>query len=201
MYYDLNCSIDLIPDQAEIFDLEPSFTSIGLNLDMNSLKLRPERCSSFGRLILQYLEKNPHTNMSRLARQIGISRAGLGWLCLKQSAPDEETAKKIAQIIQVDLSQVARLVHENKLEKLATQSKLSYITKFSKVGAKQPVPVENAIAGLNLIVRAFHEVVQTIPEEDQPSDFQMYKQAYDIVKGQFLNHRKISKRQHLAKQS
>ncbi|WP_072218034.1 winged helix-turn-helix transcriptional regulator [Leptolyngbya sp. NIES-2104] len=162
---------------------------------MNPLKLRSERCSPFGKLILRYLEKNPHTNMSQLARQVGISRAGLGWLCLKQGAPDEETAKKIAQIIEVDLTQVARLVHESKLEKLAAQNKLTYATKFSKVGTKQPVPVENAIAGLNIVVRAFHEVIQTIPEEDQPSDFQMYKQAYEIVKGQFLGNRKVSKRQ------
>lgn len=162
---------------------------------MNSLKLRSEQCSPLGQLVLQYLEKHPQTNMSQLARQIGVSRAGLGWLCLKQSAPDEKTARNLAQAIGVDFSLVSRLVHENKLEKLAALNNLHYVTKFSKSGIRAPVPIDHAIAGLNSVFRAFHEVIQTIPDEDRPSDFQMYKQAYDIVKGQFLNNRKISQRQ------
>lgn len=167
-------------------------------LVMNPLKLDSADCSAFGNLVLQYLRNNPQTNMSQLAKQIGISRAGLGWICLKQNNPDEETARKIAQIIGVDLTKIARLIHENKLEKLALRNGLNYATKFSRRSVVLPVPVEDAIAGLNAVFHASHYVIRSVPEADKPSDFQMYKQAYEVVKGQFLNHRKISQRQQSA---
>lgn len=133
--------------------------------------------------------------MSQLARQVKISPAGLAWICLKPNNPDEETARRIAQIINVDLSKVARLVHENKLEKLAKQSKLNYITQFSKTSVTKPIAIEDAIAGLNAVFHAFNYVIRSVPEEDKPSDFQMYRQAYDIVKGQFLNNRRMTRQE------
>ncbi len=39
---------------------------------MNLLRLRFEDCSAFGRLVLHYLEANPQTNMSQLAKQVGL---------------------------------------------------------------------------------------------------------------------------------
>ncbi|MCU0550556.1 MAG: helix-turn-helix transcriptional regulator [Leptolyngbya sp. Prado105] len=161
---------------------------------MNSLKLRSEDCSAFGSLVLWYLEQNPHTNMSQLAKQVKISRAGLGWICRKESNPDEETARKIAQIIGIDLVVVARLVHENKLERLANRTQLNYETKFSTDSVQIPIPKEDAIAGLNTVYQAFHMVTRTVPEIEKPTEFQIYKQAYEIVKRQFLS-RKISRRQ------
>lgn len=161
---------------------------------MNSLKLRPEECSAFGTLVLQYLEQNPQTNMSQLARKVNISRAGLGWICRKDSNPDEDTARKVAQIIGVDLAEVARLVHENKIEKLANRGGLNYATKFSKDSLRVSIPKEDAIAGLNAVYQAFHTVTKSVPDLDKPTEFQIYKQAYEIVKRQFLG-RKISRKQ------
>jgi transcriptional regulator with XRE-family HTH domain len=161
---------------------------------MNPLKIRLEECSAFGILVLKYLEKNPQTNMSQLARAVNISRAGLGWLCRKESNPDENTANRIAQIIGADLTEVARLVHENKIEKLARRSALEYATKFSKDSVHIAIPQEDAIAGLNAIVQAFHTVTRNVPEIEKPTDFQIYKQAYEIVKRQFLA-RNISRKQ------
>ncbi len=106
---------------------------------MNLLRLRSEDCSAFGRLVLHYIEANPQTNMSQLAKQVGISRAGLGWICLKRSGPDEETARKIARVIDADLTKIARLVHENKLENLAELGGLNYITRLDKQLVTRPI--------------------------------------------------------------
>lgn len=161
---------------------------------MNLLKLRPEDCSAFGRLILYYLETNPQTNMSQLAKQVGISRAGLGWICLKRSGPDEETAKRIARVIDTDLTKIARLVHENKLENLAELDGLNYFIRLNKQLVTRPIPIEDAIAGLNSLFHAFHYVTRSVPEMEKPSDFQIYKQAYEIVKTQFLKGSKTSRK-------
>jgi DNA-binding phage protein len=163
-------------------------------LIMNALQLRPEDCSAFGVLILQYLEQHPQTNMSQLARQVKISRAGLGWICRKDGNPDEETASKIARIIGADLKEVARLVHENKLAKLANLNNLNYATKFSKDSVRVAIPKEDAIAGLNLVYRAFHTVTKRVSDADKPTEFQIYKHAYEVVKRQFLS-RQISRQQ------
>ncbi|NJK53730.1 MAG: winged helix-turn-helix domain-containing protein [Leptolyngbyaceae cyanobacterium SU_3_3] len=162
---------------------------------MNLLKLRPEDCSAFGRLVLQYLQENPHTNMSQLAKQVKISRAGLGWICLKRSSPDEETAIKIAQTIGADMTKVARLVYENKLENLSNLGGLNYLTHLERGSAKRAIPAEDAIVGLNAIFHAFHYVTRSVPDIEKPSDFQIYKQAYEVVKTQFLKAKKTSKRQ------
>ncbi len=159
---------------------------------MNLLRLRPEDCSAFGRLVLHYLEANPQTNMSQLAKQVRISRAGLGWICLKRSGPDEETAKRIARVIGADLTKIARLVHENKLENLAELGGLNYIARLDKQLVTKPIPIEDAIAGLNSLFHAFHYVTRSVSEIEKPSDFQIYKQAYEIVKTQFLKGRKTS---------
>ena len=161
---------------------------------MNPLKLSSEDCSAFGGLILQYLENNPQTNMSQLARQVNISRAGLGWICRKESNPDEETANRVAEIISADPAEVARLVHENKIQKLANGNTLYYVTKFSEDSVRIAIPVEDAIAGLNAIAAAFYTVTRNVPKMEKPSDFQIYKQAYEIVKRQFLS-RKLSRNQ------
>lgn len=157
---------------------------------MNPLKLRAEDCSAFGQMVLQYLEENPQTNMSQLAKQVRISRAGLGWVCLKRSGPDEETAARVAQIINADLGEIARLVHENKLENLANLGGLNYIAELNGRSVARSIPAEDAVAALNLIFRAFHEGAKSIPAAEKPSDFQIYKQAFEIVKAQFLRRRK-----------
>lgn len=160
---------------------------------MNALKLNVEECSPFGQLVLQYLEKNPETNMSDLAKEIGISRAGLGWICRRESNPDEETALKLAHSIGANFTDVARLVHENKLEKLAQRKRLIYATKFSKESYQTAIPLEDAIAGLNALFQAFHTVTQSVPTLEKPNDYQIYKQAYEIIKREFLS-RKIPRK-------
>lgn len=158
---------------------------------MNLLKLREEDCSAFGRLVLQYLKDHPRTNMSQLSREVKISRAGLGWVCLKRSGPDEETARKVAQVIGVDLNKVARLVYENKLERLADLSGLNYVTHSTRGVMNRPLPVQDAIAGLNSVFHAFHAVARSIPDLEKPTDFQVYKQAYEIIRRQFLKSGKL----------
>lgn len=153
---------------------------------MNLLKLRSEDCSAFGRLVLQYLKDNPQTNMSQLAKQVGMSRPGIGWLCLKRSNPDEGTARKIAQAIGIDMTKVARLVHENKLEMMADLKALSYFVNFDKKPVIRPIPLEDAIAGLNTIFHAFHYITRSVPDVEKPTDFQIYKLTYEIVKRQIL---------------
>jgi transcriptional regulator with XRE-family HTH domain len=161
---------------------------------MNLLKLREEDCSAFGRLVLQHLKNNPATNMSQLAKQVGMSRPGLGWICLKRSNPDEETARKIAQVVGVDLTKIARLVHENKLETMANLKELNYVVQVNKEWISRPVPLEDAIAGLNAVFHAFHYITRRIPEVEKPSDFQIYKMTFDVVKKQFLKSGKSIKK-------
>lgn len=153
---------------------------------MRPLKLQEESCSAFGRLVLQYLKNNPRTNMSQLAKQIGVSHAGLSWLCLRRSSPSEETASKIAPVIDVDLTKLARLVYENKLESLADIHALSYSTKSNKSWVTRKIPIEDAIAGLNAVFHAYHYMMRSVPEAEKPTDFQIYKQAYEIVRKIFL---------------
>ncbi|MBC7823932.1 MAG: winged helix-turn-helix domain-containing protein [Candidatus Parcubacteria bacterium] len=160
---------------------------------MNPLKLRPEDCSAFGQLVLQYLQENPQTNMSQLAKQVRISRAGLGWICLKRSGIEEETARRVAHAIGADMTKVARLVYENKLENLMKVGGLNYVAKLDNQSIKKPIPIGDAIAGLNSVFHAFHYVTRSVPEVEKPTDFQIYKQAFDIVKTQFLKDRKIPK--------
>ena len=161
---------------------------------MSSLKLNEESCSAFGRLVLQHLKDNPHTNMSQLAKQVGLSQAGLSWICLERNSPSEETARKIAPILGVDLTKIARLVYENKLESLARLSALSYSVKVKQAWVTRKVPIEDAIAGLNAVFHAFHYVIRSIPEVEKPTDFQIYKQAYEVVKRQFLRNRILAER-------
>ncbi|MBI4782234.1 MAG: helix-turn-helix transcriptional regulator [Oscillatoriophycideae cyanobacterium NC_groundwater_1537_Pr4_S-0.65um_50_18] len=149
---------------------------------MSSLKLQEESCSAFGRLVLQYLKDNPQTNMNQLAKQIGVSHAGLGWICLRRHSPSEKTASKIAPILDTDLSKLARLIHENKLESLSEANALTYSVKLDKSWVTRKVPVQDAIAGLNAVFHAFHYVLRSVPEKEKPTDFQVYKQAYEIVR-------------------
>ena len=158
---------------------------------MNFLKLREEDCSAFGQLVLQYLKDHPQTNMSQLAREISISRTGLGWICLKRSGPNEETARKVAQVIGADLSKIARLVYENKLERLADLNGLTYVIHLSKGSSTRPLPVQDAIAGLDSVFHAFHYVTRSVPDHEKPTDFQIYKQAYEIIRRQFLKSGKL----------
>jgi hypothetical protein len=85
-------------------------------------------------------------------------------------------------------------VHENKIETLSRRQQLNYATKFSKNSVVVPIPKEDAIAGLNLIFQAFHTVTNSIPEVEKPTDFQIYKEAYEVIKNQFLS-RKIPRKQ------
>ena len=162
---------------------------------MNLLQLSEENCSAFGRLVLQHLKENPDTNMSQLAKRIGISRAGLGWICLKRSGPDEETARKIAQVTGADFTKIARLVHENKLERLASLNKLNYVTNLDRGSSTKSIPTEDAISGLNALFHAFHYVTRSVSEREKPTDFQIYKLAYQIIRSQFLKSRKLFGRQ------
>lgn len=157
---------------------------------MSLLKLREEDCSAFGRLVLQYLKDNPQSNMSELARQVKLSHAGLSWICLKRSSPNEETAERVAQVIGVDFNKIARFVHENKLEKLASLDNLNYVAKLDKKWVSRPVPIEDAIAGLNSVFHAYQYVIRNVPEREKPTDFQMYKESYDIVSKLFVNNGK-----------
>lgn len=153
---------------------------------MNSIKLREEDCSAFGRLVLQYIKNNPQTNMNQLAKQVGMSRPGLGWICLKRSNPEEETAKKLAQVMGHDLTKVARLIHENKLAVMAERNGLNYFVNANKKMAIRPIPLEDAVAGLDSIFHAFHYIIRSVSEVEKPSDFQIYKLAYEVVKRQIL---------------
>lgn len=131
-------------------------------------------------------------NMSQLAKQVGISHAGLSWVCLQRNSPSEETASRIASILGIDLTKLARLVYENKLESLADLKALNYVVKSKQGWVTKKVPVEDAIAGLNAIFHAFHYVTRSIPESEKPTDFQIYKQAYEVVRRQFLKSRILS---------
>jgi plasmid maintenance system antidote protein VapI len=162
---------------------------------MNPLKLRPEQCSPFGQLVLNYLEKHPDTNMSLLAKQIGISRAGLGWICLNRCSPNEETASRLAQVIGVDAREVARLVHEHKLHNLANPDGIDYIANFGEALRTRKIPVDDATIALNTIFNALCELTQSLPDAEQPSDFQKYRRALDVVKAEFSRNMKKNKKQ------
>ena len=85
---------------------------------VSHLKLKPADCSPLGKLLLRHVDEHPKLNLSKLAKEIGMSRPGLGWICLKPTSPNEETSKKLAAVLGLEEREVARLVHWNKLENL-----------------------------------------------------------------------------------
>lgn len=140
---------------------------------MSHLKLKPDDCSSLGKLLLEYVQHNPGVNLNKLAKKIGMSRPGLGWVCLKLTNPNEETALKIAAVLGLEKRAVARLVHQNKLENLGDDLDL----------------IGKAAAGecMDKVFEALHSLDHTLYRESlRPSDFQLYRQAFEMVKGCLL---------------
>ena len=139
---------------------------------MGNLKLKPDSCSPLGKLLLRYVDEHPKLNLSRLAKEIGMSRPGLGWVCLKHTNPNEETATKIAAVLGLEKREVARLVYWNKLESLDDLD-----------------PIEQAAAGacMDKVFESLHDLDHTLYRKSlRPSDFQLYRQAFEMVKGCLL---------------
>ena len=139
---------------------------------MSHLKLKSDDCSPLGKLLLEYVEQHPGINLSKLAKETGMSRPGLGWVCLKHTNPNEETAEKLAIVLKIEEWEVARLVHQNKLENLDNLT-----------------PIETAVAGkcLDEIFEALRDLEQTLYRESfRQSDFQVYRQAFEAVKSRLL---------------
>jgi len=145
---------------------------------MNALQLCPSDCSPLGQLVLAYLEQHPQTNMSQLARQIGLTRGGLGLACLRHSTPTADTATKITMGLGAEPRTVARLVYENRLATLAQPDGLDYIAERPGLATRK-VPLAVAIAAMNAVFAASCALRDTLPTSDQPSDFTLYKRAYD----------------------
>ena len=78
---------------------------------MSHLKLKSDDRSPLGRLLLANVQHNPEMNLSKLAEEMGLSRPGLGWVCLKNTSPNEETTLKVSTVLDFEEREVARLVH------------------------------------------------------------------------------------------
>lgn len=164
---------------------------------MSHLKLKPDECSPLGQLVLEYVERNPGINLNKLAREIGLTRPGLGWICLKHTSPNEETAAKLADVLKLEEREVARMVHKNKLDNLANPDFveraadiIDYINllEFNK---RKLTPgeflVDNVAEGMDKLFETLRDIEhRTYPESLRQSDFQIYKRAFEITKTRLL---------------
>jgi transcriptional regulator with XRE-family HTH domain len=135
---------------------------------VSHLKLKIDECSPLGKLLLAYVQRNPGVNLSKLAKEMGLSRPGLGWVCLKHTSPNEETSAKIAAVLGLKEKEAAQLVHQNKLDNLTLPN---WIDKEAVAES-----LDELFATLR---RSEHHLY---PETSRRSDFQIYKQAFEVLK-------------------
>lgn len=172
---------------------------------MSHLKLKPSECSPLGKLLLEYVEQHPDINLSKLAKEMGLSRPGLGWICLKHTSPNEETAAKIAAVLGLEEWEVARLVHWNKLDNFANPDFLEKVSDIIEYINRLEFNKRRLAPGAFLVdevANDMHELFETLrrsehhlyPESRRCSDFQIYKRALDMIKARLLMPDRASKK-------
>ena len=160
---------------------------------MSHLKLKSDECSPLGKLILAYVQHNPGVNLSKLAKEMGLSRPGIGWICLKHTSPNEETSAKLAAVLGLKEREVARLVYANKLDNFANPDFLEAASELidfinrMDFGRRKVLSgdflVDTAVQNMDRIFEALHHLEESMyPENRRHSDFQVYKRAFEILK-------------------
>lgn len=86
---------------------------------------------------------------------------------MKHTSPNEETALKIAAVLKLEEKEVAQLVHQNKIDNLILPA---WIRR------------EAVAESLDDIFESLHRAEQLYLEPSRRSDFQIYKQAFELLK-------------------
>ncbi len=104
------------------------------------LQLRPEDCSLLGSTILEHIKKHKLT-FSEMAASIGVSRAALRTICLKNNniSPGRKTVPHLAKALALSESKLCQLIYQDKLNQLysfneqLTNSTLDAIEKMVEI--------------------------------------------------------------------
>ncbi|WP_036486896.1 helix-turn-helix transcriptional regulator [Myxosarcina sp. GI1] len=98
------------------------------------LQLRPEDCSSLGLLILEQIEKHKLT-FSEIAASIGISRAALRSICLKNNniTPGKKTVPRLAKALSISESHLCYLIYEEKVKQMYPNSEYLAISTLDAI--------------------------------------------------------------------
>lgn len=129
------------------------------------LQLNPDDCSEIGLLILDYIEKHQLT-LTEMAEQVGISRAALRVVCLKNGNPGKKTIPKLAQVLGKSEQELCRLVFEHKL-------KLMYENNDDIINL--------SLNTLNSCVEILQKNLENIPKSEQPDQYDIYDHALKFV--------------------
>lgn len=129
------------------------------------LQLDPNKCSEIGLLVLDYIEKHQLT-FTEMAERIGISRAALRMVCLKEGNPGKRTIPKLAQVLGKSDEELCRMVFENKLKLIYDQ---------------EDDVVNLALDAIDSLVKAFHRKLEDSPGREKPANYDVYEHAMKAV--------------------
>lgn len=129
------------------------------------LQLNPDDCSEIGLLILDYIKKHQLT-FTEMAERVGISRAALRIVCLKEGNPGKRTIPKLAEVLDKSEQELCRMVFENKL-------KLMY--------EENDDVINLTLNTLDSLVKTLHKKLENLPKSKQPDQYDIYDHALKVV--------------------
>ena len=129
------------------------------------LQINPDDCSSIGLLVLEYIDKHQLT-FTQMAERIGISRAALRIVCMKQGNPGKRTIPKLAEVLNCTEAELCRLICENKLRQM-------YENNDDSVNA--------TLEAIDSLVKILYERLEMLPEKEKPKEYDIYQHALKSI--------------------
>ena len=128
------------------------------------LQIQLEDCSLLGKEIFKYLEYH-RLSMSEVARRAGMTQPGLRAIVLKKGSPSKINIDKLARIMGKSPSELYQLVYEEKLKSMAFPQDPNFL-----------------LGVFNNLLKSFWKYAAHLPENQRPSDYELYDKAFKIIK-------------------
>lgn len=126
------------------------------------LQLDPNECSRIGLLVLDYIEKHGLT-FTEMAKRIGISRAALRIVCLKERGnPGKKTIPKLAAVLNVTENELCRMICENRLRQIYEDN--------SEL-------VNSTLEAIDSLVEMLYKQYRILPEPREVQEYDIYQHA------------------------
>jgi hypothetical protein len=130
------------------------------------MKLKRENCSRLGVAIIDYIEEN-QISMRELARQLDLTNNGIKSCCWHGVIPTGKTLEKFSKVLGTPSGELLRWAVEDKI-------KYGYRAGYADI----------VLQAVEEMIRVLRALVESYPEEQRPSDYQIVRQAVanlDIV--------------------